>query len=77
MNYLKAVDKKIDHKLQKLGDKIKSNLITIEEKQRLLNVTNAFLYDSQCRQEMLDIMNEKAVFEIFNVELDNQYQLKN
>ena len=71
MNYLKAVDKKIDHKLQKLGDKIKSNLITIEEKQRLLNVTNAFLHDLECRREMLDIMNAHEAFEKFKIKLDD------
>lgn len=49
----------------------------IEEKQRWLDVTNAFLYNSQCRQEMLDIMNEKEAFEKFNVELDDEYQLEN
>lgn len=75
MNYLKAVDKKIDHKLQKLGDKIKSNLITIEEKQRLLNVTNAFLHDLECRREMLDIMNAHEAFEKFEIKLDDKYHL--
>lgn len=75
MNYLKAVDKKIDHKLQKLGDKIKSNLITIEEKQRLLNVTNAFLHDLECRREMLDIMNAHEAFEKFKIKLDDEYHL--
>lgn len=75
MNYLKAVDKKIDHKLQKLGDKIKSNLITIEEKQRLLNVTNAFLHDLECRREMLDIMNAHEAFEKFKIKLDDKYHL--
>ena len=76
MKYLKVVDKRIDHKLQKLGNQIKSNLITIEEKERLLNVTKAFLYDLQCRQEMLDIMNEKEASEKFKVKLDDEYHLE-
>lgn len=76
MNYLKAVDKKIDHKLQKLGDQIRSNLMTIEEKQRLLDVTNAFLYNLQCRRDMLNFMDDKEAFEKFKVELDNEDQLR-
>lgn len=75
MNYLKAVDKRIDHKLQKLGDQIRSNLMTIEENQRWLNVSNAFLYDLQCRREMLDLMNAQEAFEKFKVDLDDEYHL--
>lgn len=75
MKYLKAVDKRIDHKLQKLGDQIKSNLMTIEENQRWLNVSNAFLYDLQCRRDMLDLMNAQEAFEKFKVELDDEYHL--
>lgn len=76
MKYLKAVDKRIDRKLQKLGDQIRSNLMTIEEKQRLLDVTNAFLYNLQCRRDMLNFMDDKEAFEKFKVELDNEDQLR-
>ena len=76
MKYLKAVDKRIDHKIQKLGDQIRSNLMTIEEKQRLLDVTNAFLYNLQCRRDMLNFMDDKEAFEKFKVELDNEDQLR-
>ena len=75
MKYLKAVDKRIDHKLQKLDDRIKSNLMTIEENQRWLNVSNAFLYDLQCRRDMLDLMNAQEAFEKFKVDLDDEYHL--
>ena len=75
MKYLKAVDKRIDHKLQKLGDQIRSNLITIEENQRWLHVSNAFLHDLECRRDMLDFMNAKEAFEKFKVELDDEYHL--
>lgn len=75
MNYLKAVDKRIDHKLQKLHDRIKSNLMTIEEKQGWLNVTNSFLYDLEGRREMLDLMNAQEAFEKFKVDLDDEYHL--
>ena len=75
MKYLKAVDKRIDHKLQKLGDQIRSNLITIEENQRWLNVSNAFLYDLQCRRDMLDLMNAQEAFEKFKVDLDDESHL--
>ena len=75
MNYLKTVDKRIDHKLQKLDDRIKSNLMTIEEKQRWLNVTNSFLYDLECRREMLDLMNAQEAFEKFKVDLDDESHL--
>lgn len=75
MKYLKAVDKRIDHKLQKLDDRIKSNLMTIEENQRWLNVSNAFLYDLQCRRDMLDLMNAREAFEKFKVDLDDEYHL--
>ncbi|WP_296057195.1 hypothetical protein [uncultured Holdemanella sp.] len=76
MKYLKAVDKRIDRKFQKLGDQIRSNLMTIEEKQRLLDVTNAFLYNLQCRRDMLNFMDDKEAFEKFKVELDNEDQLR-
>ena len=59
MKYLKAVDKRIDHKLQKLDGRIKSNLMTIEE----------------CRREMLDLMNAQEAFEKFKVDLDDEYHL--
>lgn len=75
MKYLKAVDKRIDHNLQKLDDRIKSNLMTIEENQRWLNVSNAFLYDLECRREMLDLMNAQEAFEKFKVDLDDEYHL--
>ena len=75
MKYLKAVDKRIDHKLQKLGDQIRSNLITIKENQRWLHVSNAFLHDLQCRRDMLDFMNAQEAFEKFKVELDDEYHL--
>lgn len=75
VKYLKAVDKRIDHKLQKLDDRIKSNLMTIEENQRWLNVSNAFLYDLECRREMLDLMNAQEAFEKFKVDLDDEYHL--
>ena len=75
IKYLKAVNKRIDHKLQKLDDRIKSNLMTIEENQRWLNVSNAFLYDLQCRRDMLDLMNAQEAFEKFKVDLDDEYHL--
>lgn len=75
MKYLKAVNKRIDHKLQKLGDQIRSNLMTIEENKRWLNVSNAFLYDLQCRRDMLDLMNAQEAFEKYKVELDDEYHL--
>lgn len=76
IKYLKEVDKRIDHKLQKVGDQIKSNLMTIEEKQRFLKITNAFLCDLQCRREMADIMSTKEAFEKFEVELEDEYHLE-
>lgn len=75
IKYLKAVNKRIDHKLQKLDDRIKSNLMTIEENQKWLNVSNAFLYDLQCRRDMLDLMNAQEAFEKFKVDLDDEYHL--
>lgn len=49
--------------------------MTIEEKQRWLNVTNSFLYDLECRREMLDLMNAQEAFEKFKVDLDDESHL--
>lgn len=64
MKYLKAVDKRIDHKLQKLGDQIRSNLMTIEEHDRRIDNYN---------YQMSELMNENKTLK---KEMDDLNHLK-